>query len=304
MPYCVGVLAEDVFAHCMRKDSWTEFGDTEREDHTAAFNLYLPAQQETPQWPPATPQSPHIEPWVADFIANVTANDGSFFAKNVPISPPFPAPAPAQQPLEQNWSYDATAAEVSLDHAAVLQQASGNAKTIPAPVLSASASFASQPVTGCLLVEPEQIPVKQEIMEPIAQQGSSQDGAPEYLTSGLASFFDGLTSFPATLADQHVSGPHLAESQPDVRQLADTRTTMSGSIGGQSGGCISDLDKNADRRRRNREASSRAYYNRKKRVESLEEKLRAEKRKVTSLYTRQLQLRKEGALLKARVLNI
>jgi hypothetical protein len=306
MPYCVGVLAEDVFAHCMRNDAWTAFGDTEREDHTAAFNLnlYLPAQHDAPQWPPATPQSPHIDPWVADFIANVATNDGSFFAKNVPISPAFVAPAPSQQPLEQNWSHDTIAAEVSLNQAAALQHASGNPKTIPAPVFSASASFASQSVTGCLLVEPERIPVTQEIMGPLAQQGFGQDRAPDHLTPGLASFFDGLTSFPAALVNQHISGHDPVESQPDLRRLAETRTIMTGPIGALSERPASDLDKNADRRRRNREASSRAYYNRKKRVESLEEKLRVEKRKVTSLYTRQLQLRKESAILKSRVLNL
>lgn len=63
---------------------------------------------------------------------------------------------------------------------------------------------------------------------------------------------------------------------------------------------LSEEERIAERRRKNRVASSRSYYNRKARVERLEMTLRNEKRKVTTLFKKELDLRKESAILKAR----
>lgn len=65
---------------------------------------------------------------------------------------------------------------------------------------------------------------------------------------------------------------------------------------------LSQEEKIMERRRRNREASSRSYYNRKARVEKLETTLKDEKRRVTALFQKELQLRKENASLKAQFL--
>lgn len=61
---------------------------------------------------------------------------------------------------------------------------------------------------------------------------------------------------------------------------------------------MSAIDKKAERRRRNRESSSRCYYNRKRQIEQLDKDLYAEKRKITSLYDIELLLRGENARLK------
>jgi hypothetical protein len=57
-------------------------------------------------------------------------------------------------------------------------------------------------------------------------------------------------------------------------------------------------EKVADRRRRNREASSRSYYNRKSRHRALEAEFRAEKTRLALLSTRERELREESVLLK------
>lgn len=61
------------------------------------------------------------------------------------------------------------------------------------------------------------------------------------------------------------------------------------------------IDKVAERRRRNRESSSRCYYNRKRIIEGLDKQITTEKQKLTSLYDRALELRHENARLKKDV---
>ncbi len=67
-----------------------------------------------------------------------------------------------------------------------------------------------------------------------------------------------------------------------------------------------DLDEEAkieDRRRRNRIASSKAYYNRKARIEKMEATLEAEKERSARLHLREQELRREGELLRHLLLT-
>ncbi|CAN8070777.1 unnamed protein product [Agarophyton chilense] len=63
------------------------------------------------------------------------------------------------------------------------------------------------------------------------------------------------------------------------------------------------IDKAAERRRKNRESSSRCYYNRKRIIQNLETQLLAEKDKLTKLYDRALELRHDNARLKKEVVT-
>ncbi|PXF48040.1 hypothetical protein BWQ96_02231 [Gracilariopsis chorda] len=65
----------------------------------------------------------------------------------------------------------------------------------------------------------------------------------------------------------------------------------------------SSIDKAAERRRKNRESSSRCYYNRKRIIQTLEKELLEEKRKLTMLYDNALQLRHDNARLKKEVVT-
>lgn len=65
----------------------------------------------------------------------------------------------------------------------------------------------------------------------------------------------------------------------------------------------STIDKAAERRRKNRESSSRCYYNRKRIIENLEKQISAEKAKLTDLYDRALELRHSNAKLKRDVVT-
>eukprot|EP00178_Gracilaria_changii_P021922 TRINITY_DN64937_c0_g1_i1.p1 TRINITY_DN64937_c0_g1~~TRINITY_DN64937_c0_g1_i1.p1 ORF type:complete len:239 (+),score=46.52 TRINITY_DN64937_c0_g1_i1:72-788(+) len=65
----------------------------------------------------------------------------------------------------------------------------------------------------------------------------------------------------------------------------------------------SPIDKAAERRRKNRESSSRCYYNRKRIIQKLESQLVAEKDKLTKLYDHALQLRHDNARLKKEVVT-
>lgn len=62
-------------------------------------------------------------------------------------------------------------------------------------------------------------------------------------------------------------------------------------------------DKLAERRRRNRESSSRCYYNRKRIKEQLDAQINAEKRHLMQLYDKALELRHENARLKRAVVT-
>lgn len=53
-----------------------------------------------------------------------------------------------------------------------------------------------------------------------------------------------------------------------------------------------------DRRRRNRESSARCYYNRKQKIAACTEELETVKRRAIELYDRELELRRENAVLK------
>lgn len=66
---------------------------------------------------------------------------------------------------------------------------------------------------------------------------------------------------------------------------------------------MSSIDKAAERRRKNRESSSRCYYNRKRIIESLDKQISAEKTRLTALYDRALELRHENARLKKDVVT-
>ena len=66
---------------------------------------------------------------------------------------------------------------------------------------------------------------------------------------------------------------------------------------------ISPIDKAAERRRKNRESSSRCYYNRKRIIETLDKQISEEKSKLTQLYDRALELRHENAKLKKDVVT-
>lgn len=66
---------------------------------------------------------------------------------------------------------------------------------------------------------------------------------------------------------------------------------------------MSSIDKAAERRRKNRESSSRCYYNRKRIIEKLDKKISTEKTKLTNLYDRALELRHENARLKKDVVT-
>lgn len=62
-----------------------------------------------------------------------------------------------------------------------------------------------------------------------------------------------------------------------------------------------EIDKLAERRRRNRESSSRCYYNRKRIIDALDKKISFQKRRYAELYDRALELRHENAKLKRDV---
>lgn len=63
------------------------------------------------------------------------------------------------------------------------------------------------------------------------------------------------------------------------------------------------IDKADERRRRNRESSSRCYYNRKKITDALNLQICSEKRRLTELYDRALDLRHENSRLKRAVVT-
>lgn len=66
---------------------------------------------------------------------------------------------------------------------------------------------------------------------------------------------------------------------------------------------MSSIDKAAERRRKNRESSSRCYYNRKRIIGTLDRQISAEKTRLTALYDRALELRHENAKLKKDVVT-
>lgn len=66
---------------------------------------------------------------------------------------------------------------------------------------------------------------------------------------------------------------------------------------------MSGIDKAAERRRKNRESSSRCYYNRKRIIEGLDRQVSEAKTKLTTLYDRALELRHENARLKKDVVT-
>lgn len=61
------------------------------------------------------------------------------------------------------------------------------------------------------------------------------------------------------------------------------------------------IEKAAERRRRNRESSSRCYYNRKRIIDALDAQISSEKQRLTKLYDRALEMRHENARLKRNV---
>lgn len=81
-----------------------------------------------------------------------------------------------------------------------------------------------------------------------------------------------------------ISRPHSPVAQPKpVPTIAKPQTAMA---------------KAEDRRRRNRESSSRCYYNRKRKIEARLEELGETRRYAVVLYARELELRSENARLK------
>lgn len=64
---------------------------------------------------------------------------------------------------------------------------------------------------------------------------------------------------------------------------------------------LAGVDKTAERRRKNRESSSRCYYNRKRVLQQLNAQIGEEKTRLARLYDRALQLRHDNARLKKEV---
>jgi hypothetical protein len=306
MPYCVSSSPEDVFASYMRKGEWPAAENSFIQGRQRNANSFSPLTD--PHRPVAEPQeSTVVDPWIAEFFANLTNDDFSFVSRTAVCSPVPPA-APAQILLPPcavqgapEPRFDPAQASMFMNNTVALTSA--------APALSTILSGATDTKETCLRMSPLQQSASNSRSVPYAAPASDPTLASvSYVNAGLESFLEGFPSIPCypTLgvpSAERNHGPieHAVTRQEPVMQ---SRRVMSVSAGFQENKRIRESEKDEDRRRRNREASSRAYYNRKKRVESLEDRLRAEKRKLTSLFARQLQLRKESAILKARLLDI
>ncbi|KAI0559945.1 hypothetical protein FGB62_130g153 [Gracilaria domingensis] len=97
----------------------------------------------------------------------------------------------------------------------------------------------------------------------------------------------------------HSSSPPPRPSKPKPKRAS----PPSHSAAAKAAKVLSPIEKAAERRRKNRESSSRCYYNRKRIIQSLEKQLLAEKQKLTSLYDKALQLRHDNARLKKDVVT-
>jgi hypothetical protein len=302
MPYCVSSPSEDLFASYMRKGAWSDAGSTSLEEIRRNINS-LPSAAD-PQLPVDQPQEPLVDPWVANFFANLTNDDFSLVSRSItcsPVAPKVPEqilPSPSAGHGAQEPRFDAVQAPIFMNTTI----ASNNV----AP-FSATFSVANQTLESCFRMSP----LHQNSLNSRsgAYMAPSSDSTLKSVKSGLESFLEGFPSIPC-----HPLPPEFSAAEANCRPIVhavtrqeprpQSKRVTSLSAASQSNKRIQDSAKDADRRRRNREASSRAYYNRKKRVELLEDKLRAEKRILTSLFARQLQLRKESAILKARLLDI
>lgn len=95
----------------------------------------------------------------------------------------------------------------------------------------------------------------------------------------------------------------LSRDASATRPAKDLNKNEKSKISRKSSQTMSSIDKAAERRRKNRESSSRCYYNRKRIIESLDNQISEEKNKLTALYDRALELRHENARLKKDVVT-
>lgn len=98
-----------------------------------------------------------------------------------------------------------------------------------------------------------------------------------------------------------VQVPVQAQAQAQVQVQEKKSSVTSGSSGTST--LQSAISKADDRRRRNRESSSRCYYNRKRIIDGLQAEIAEEKQTLTELYDRALHLRHENARLKRHVVT-
>lgn len=98
------------------------------------------------------------------------------------------------------------------------------------------------------------------------------------------------------------TGSPASAAVPEIAQ-SKRRKHEKSTITRKTSQTLSSIDKAAERRRKNRESSSRCYYNRKRIIETLDKQISAEKTKLTNLYDRALELRHENARLKKDVVT-
>lgn len=106
------------------------------------------------------------------------------------------------------------------------------------------------------------------------------------------------SEMPANQAVSHVNTHQGNNVQQKSTSHAPHKQASPQTQSAATEGATKVIDKLEERRRKNRESSSRCYYNRKKVIEGLERTLTEEKRKAIQLYARELELRHENARLK------
>lgn len=109
---------------------------------------------------------------------------------------------------------------------------------------------------------------------------------------------------PSPMAHTTATGSPASAAVPAVASSSATgKLERKSGITRKMSQTLSSIDKAAERRRKNRESSSRCYYNRKRIIETLDKQISAEKTKLTNLYDRALELRHENARLKKDVVT-
>lgn len=114
----------------------------------------------------------------------------------------------------------------------------------------------------------------------------------------MAEHFITKQQITPTESQSHIPQPFPTTTAMESPNKQSTRPSSSVDMGAQRV-----IDKAAERRRRNRESSSKCYYKRKRIVDELDSHITAEKRRLTALYDRALELRHENARLKRQVVT-
>lgn len=129
--------------------------------------------------------------------------------------------------------------------------------------------------------------------------------------------FSGQIEYPARISNSHAETnfipPQKIDTSTDSRRVEQTtlQSSDNGNPGTESSSSspaknlltFSNADKIAERRRRNRESSSKCYYNRKRIKDELEAQISSEKRLLMQLYDKALELRHENARLKRAIVT-